>query len=718
MLCGVFDEHLNRQHRLSYFVRGPEWAFAIPQGDLAALEEVMQTCSTVWNGVGSLILPVRANGRMPPVTDLLLDARPVDACWMHGSLGDRARAAVQKRIPGAVPLWDGFDRDEVHPLQLRGSSLDGQEPPLVVEVPRLRSAPLRRAALALWGHIPDEDLPHWEQRYVVNECTGDAATRAMLHGQIGGRTTSPLRTTELYMGVVRQIVTGLNWPYLWVLPSAGFDALVTFWNFRARSLARANGTAVLGVLREWLSEPDRLQAINDWVPRTPGLRRTPDVLVACSEDEDEAVRTAMATLPMREVSEHIGREEVARTGMEPHDPPTFAFYRPHLAGPFTRGAAASTLIAVTGGTTSLALPPPDGFAVRTVRHTRLVLVDLPMPLPVTSSAARRIDPNAQARDGVMLTTWSRGEWNFNVRLPTAAIALQDWVVDHGFALTRSQDGLDADALLRRLGTLDALDVLADRQRLAILRTLAPTSRVKLARRFIAEAKAAGVELNEATMVERLADVGLFLEMQARTAGEIASAIGGKKKSVLAHLVPLVDAGFVRRGHSVRCPRCRFRMLLALSELDERVRCRACGESFLLPVTSGAAEPEVSYQLDGLMARAMDQDVLPALLTLRAVKPPPNHAGLFFAWPGVEVADAGKPTDIDLLVSDGSTVHCFEVKQTGSSLEDAQLRGLLEVAQRLKARPGIAALDGEFDAALAEKVRGAGGRVLTGTDLVP
>jgi len=61
----VFDEHLNCQHRLRYLARGPEWAFAIPQGDLEVLEEVMGICSGFRNGVGSLLAPVRADGRMP-----------------------------------------------------------------------------------------------------------------------------------------------------------------------------------------------------------------------------------------------------------------------------------------------------------------------------------------------------------------------------------------------------------------------------------------------------------------------------------------------------------------------------------------------------------------------------------------------------------------------------------------------------------------------------
>jgi hypothetical protein len=91
----LFDKHLNSQHWVSYTVRGPEWAFAVPQGDLVALEDVMRRCSAFWNGAGSLVIPVRADGRIPPVIDAFLDSRPVDRCFWHESLGERARAGLE-----------------------------------------------------------------------------------------------------------------------------------------------------------------------------------------------------------------------------------------------------------------------------------------------------------------------------------------------------------------------------------------------------------------------------------------------------------------------------------------------------------------------------------------------------------------------------------------------------------------------------------------------
>jgi hypothetical protein len=316
----------------------------------------------------------------------------------------------------------------------------------------------------------------------------------------------------------------------------------------------------------------------------------------------------------------------------------------------------------------------------------------------------------------MLVTNAAEEWNIDVRLPTAGQALQDWAGDHGYTVTRSQDGRDAEALLRRLGDLESLDVLADKRRLSLLRALAPKSRVKLARRFVAEAREAGSELDENTMVEKLADIGLFLEVEARTAGDIATTMGTgiRKRDVFELLPALVEAGFLRRAHEARCPECRFVMLLDLAEQDEKVRCRACNQVFILPVVdeSGQRGPELRYRLDGLMARAMDQDVLPVLLTMRALRPPPEQSSLFFAWPGVELArDGAPPVDVDLLVSDGRTVWCFEVKNNATGLKRSQLRRLIRVAADIGARPGIAAVEGVFAGELVAEVEQATGRVL-------
>jgi len=412
----------------------------------------------------------------------------------------------------------------------------------------------------------------------------------------------------------------------------------------------------------------------------------------------------------------------------PNDPPTFLFTGATVGGSLIRGIPSNALVAFTSGRASLALPAPESFNARSFNHTRLVFRNLPLPLPVTPSVAKAVHRDGQASDGVMVLTTAAEQWNLDIRMPTAGEALVGWVSDHGFGLERSRDGHDADALLARLGSLDALDVLADQKRVAVLDALTPRNRDKLAAALVSEAREeAGVELDADALVERLSDLGLFLEVETRTAGDIASTIGPgtRKRDVLERLPALVEAGFVRRAREVRCGRCRFRMYLELSDLDERVRCRACGEDVVLPVVdqSGTKEPDAFYRLDGLMARIMDQDILPVLLTLRATRPPAGSPELFFAWPGVEVSKGDRPKfDIDLVVSHGtnmdgtSNVWCIEVKKTATSIGDRQLRRLLNVAAELEARPGIAAMQGEFPEEFVQSVLKAGGQVLTAQQL--
>jgi hypothetical protein len=102
-------------HRISYSIRGPEWGFAVPQGDLEALAEVMSLCNEFWNGIGSLIIPVRADGRTPRYLKWSLEMRDVEQVFMHDSLGERARTMIEGRFASGR-IYDGLLDGEIHPV--------------------------------------------------------------------------------------------------------------------------------------------------------------------------------------------------------------------------------------------------------------------------------------------------------------------------------------------------------------------------------------------------------------------------------------------------------------------------------------------------------------------------------------------------------------------------------------------------------------------------
>jgi hypothetical protein len=78
----------------------------------------------------------------------------------------------------------------------------------------------------------------------------------------------------------------------------------------------------------------------------------------------------------------------------------------------------------------------------------------------------------------------------------------------------------------------------------------------------------------------------------------------------------------------------------------------------------------------------------------------------------------RPFNIDLLVSTGRDVWCYEVKLNATGLATAQFGRLLKICSQLGARPGIAALHGEFDSEMVRRVNEARGQIFTGADLVP
>jgi hypothetical protein len=71
---------------------------------------------------------------------------------------------------------------------------------------------------------------------------------------------------------------------------------------------------------------------------------------------------------------------------------------------------------------------------------------------------------------------------------------------------------------------------------------------------------------------------------------------------------------MERCSATTCPECNTHFFVALDQLDETISCFACRREFVLPTSRSAQELPLRYQLDGLMARVMDQDVIPVLLT--------------------------------------------------------------------------------------------------------
>ncbi len=287
-------------------------------------------------------------------------------------------------------------------------------------------------------------------------------------------------------------------------------------------------------------------------------------------------------------------------------------------------------------------------------------------------------------------------------------ALRLWGEGHGYEVEISQAGRYAQALLGRLGRLQSLRVLANEDAVTLLAALSPLSRKKLAQKFAAEQSPNGTIVQR--LVDQLRKEPLWIELQSRTLGELVSIRTLKKNRLLPVLGSLVESGLVLRGRSLRCPVCNYPDWIGLRELDERLQCRACNEYFPLPTTDAGRtrEAETAYRLDGLMARCMDQDLLPVLLSLSNMASLGPSVRIQQAWPGLEIFDGTDKREVDLLVSTGRKVTVFECKANARSMSERNARALINIARGLAAIPTVAALDGEFSRPVRDAVESHGG----------
>ena len=560
----MFEPPASHQVGLTFYYRGPEWAIAVRQGDMEALTWVLRRCSQFWNGAGTLIIPVRSDGRTWPIISDYLDSRPVEACYVHESVPETAQARLARKLGSSrvgrwSPIWDGFDDHEMHPLLLQPLPPDPTQSRML-RIPRFTSERLKRISVATWGHLPNEDLAHYRSYFNVGEVTAPLqAHAAMLGGQLNG--TSP---TEQSMSLIHAYGPMSIGRSLFVFDNGSFQELVAFWNLRSRSRDAGNRPLLFGIAREALKNPQTLAALPRFIASDNVYSQKPDLGLMMDGDK-ELARQALESLDFEADTSNLVSRSIG--GGRGDRPLSFGFFGPSPPGEIQRGAVAHEQVTITSGKTSFRPPRPAGLP-QTGHQVRVGIEGLPLPMPLTDPAASKIISNAfKSTEGLTILTnaWI-GDGYLQLVLPDTWDALESWAASRGETVKLSPPGGYGQALLDRLGDLTTLTALANEQSLAVLSALAPINRPKLAQRVVEEAqKQTGAKLNEELLAELLAKDTQFLELRGRSASEIAGEAKLPKDVLLPALGSLVEAGFVVRGAAVRCPRCTISAVLLLHE---------------------------------------------------------------------------------------------------------------------------------------------------------
>ena len=711
----MFDDHLDRLARSTFYAHGPERAYVIPNGDFDAFEECVGFASEVWNGAGGIVLIATEDGTLLPSCERHIERRFLDEAWLHPALSEGAVRQLNER--GDLPIrdWDdAFVFPDPHPVDLLNISPGNAE--WQMTIPRFSAPGLAHVAAAAWGRISNSHL--WSDYFDLGVIDDANAFMSLLGGQLGINSFSPLYVSQLCMRVFGQLGRSQPRPVLWIFEDEpSLEDLARFWNLRSGADAKNNLASVIALPASALIEPKQLDAIGHWA-RATDTTLTPAVIVNADPDRHEQIEQVLNELG---IARDLDAIEQAADGADRAAWPSWVAREPDLSGPIVRGAFDTVDYQVRDGGAYLTLPKPRSLPWR--GGARLVICDVPTPLPLTPSMAREIFIGGYAHPrGLGVNMGTGSPWSIDLNVPSEAEALGFWAADHGYQPFEPPPGRDARALLVRLGRLDRLDSLIDEAQLEILVKLAPLAREQFVRRLSREfAPEGAVDQLANELRGRLRNEGLLVSANGLSVEQLKSKLPEySKPTIVEGLAALIGAGFVLRGRNVRCPRCHFDEFLALVELDEFIRCRGCRLRYLLPVaTTNHGESPTAYRVDGLMARVLERHVLPVILTLRALRSP-KHAGqgLRHAWPGMIFSKEGqRDTDVDLLLSDGHRVLAAECKLDARSLELDQTERLLAFAKDVDAQPIIGALNGNFAEEVERPITDAGGLVLMRQDLL-
>ncbi len=389
------------------------------------------------------------------------------------------------------------------------------------------------------------------------------------------------------------------------------------------------------------------------------------------------------------IRETVVAGRVVAKELAPEDPLVFAFVPPSVSLSFREGFGSqiATPTVIGPGKNELLITPPDGFNNRFAGETAIDFeTDLWERYPKAHAIASRISKSGWfSRYG--FTTYTRPRAQpayFTLYAPDEHETLRLYFESHRHGSRPSDKAKYATAVIELAGGLAGIRKLRSLGAYRLLETLAVKSSKKVAQRLVGELKLAASAVDEVTAVLQDIDVEVMADLK-RVPKSYKKLRDGPlvehKTELLTLLSELSDLQIVKRGLHLRCPHCGTHSWYPLMTIREMLSCPGCSHEFPLPVEYPAGnEIEWEYTLNSLVNRAMDQDLIPVLLTLSRLS---EDRDLYCVTPGLELLEEDKVIgEFDFVFVSKNETYAGECK-TGRRLMEKDL-----VTARLAAANGV------------------------------
>jgi hypothetical protein len=151
------------------------------------------------------------------------------------------------------------------------------------------------------------------------------------------------------------------------------------------------------------------------------------------------------------------------------------------------------------------------------------------------------------------------------------------------------------------------------------------------------------------------------------------------------LQELYEYKILLRGKSFKCPRCNSNLWYSLSALNDDLKCYCCGNNVIIPIFIGSATLEDSFKLNELIINAVDQGILPLLLTANFLFKQ-MFCGKRFLFNNILYDNNSKEqlAEVDIIFTIGKLIGLAEVKADRGFEDHRQIDRLLYISKRINA----------------------------------
>ena len=635
-------------------------AYLVGARSRSGLTRAVQEASTRWGGITEPIIPVHADGHIPPLWEQVIEVAQIDGL-VNVDLKEELADKVEANL--GIPVIDisHIDRHGMTMFSTFPGSLEHPKESTLAYTANDNSDLCEITALGFLTKQAEEDYAQLEID-VRKAANSDEVELA----QLDGNTLLDLSLVNFRENLARNSM--ILPTVIWITTPNSFSNCVFFWNFRALSCASFNVSPLVLVrkssISQWGITHDRI---------LKSLRRTvqvePDVLLTGLRSDDA----------LTDIAQMFGFELTSGNLKSKHSFPS----PPPNPGPYTYridvhpyeytmydrryGIVSNTRGVLNQGNNHLQVSSPvnsrrGGYTL--LRVTSSAFEAIPKRDTIAASI---LQGSMWSNDEIQIQTNLQDYYNLNIYLPSI-----ETVVQKLLKATNSTAKLsDKGQLGQRLYELVDTSIFCNTDVLKVVKSLT-TPRSKELMRILEQRREQG------DSDEKLLEIAAESSVRATRGYRPISRLGGNASELGKAAELLAHRSLAERGLEVKCKVCGLNSFVSLPEAHDLPMCPACkAEQYY----QGKAGPEICYRLNALLDRASDQGLIPHLMALARLQ---LDTPKCYALLGVDFEYDDKNFEVDLYGAYKGQVMVGEAKTNANDFTKSQVVKDIEAAVALQA----------------------------------